>query len=46
MIGKTYAKPFSSLNPLPVAVDEKADFYLFQASLLGVVIIGRFLWIL
>ena len=45
MIGKTYAKPFSSLNPLPVAVDENADFYLFQASLLGLVIIGRILWV-
>ncbi|KAK2077698.1 hypothetical protein QBZ16_004544 [Prototheca wickerhamii] len=27
MIGKTYAKPFSSLNPLPVAVCDKSGGY-------------------
>ncbi|KAL6779349.1 hypothetical protein ACKKBG_A11970 [Auxenochlorella protothecoides x Auxenochlorella symbiontica] len=30
MIGRTYAKPFSSANPLPVPVNEGAAFYLFQ----------------
>lgn len=38
LLGKTYAKPLSSLNPLPYPVSEGADFYLFQVR--GLVVGG------